>query len=110
MAFTIGPHHASSTVPTKVNSFHISPSFGCDENGILLETSANAMTRPMTMTPMGGDKKTPGTKNPKEEAWKIRRKRTPRARPRAAGLHAGIPGNQPGEPEPPPELPAHRPA
>src|SRR3954471_10750122 len=94
MTFTVGPHHASSTVPTKVNSFHISHSFGCDENGILLETSANAMTRPMTMMPTGGDKKTPGTKTPKQEAWKRRRKRTPGARPSATGIHAGIPDKQ----------------
>ena len=79
MAFTIGPHHATSTIPSKVNSFHISPSFGYHVNGILLETSAHAMTRPMTMTPRGDDKKTPETKTPKQEAWKRRRKklRTP---------------------------------
>src|SRR3954468_14993014 len=64
MAFTIGPHHATPTIPTKVNSFHISPSFGYHVDGILLETSTNAIPRPLTMTPRGDDKKTPGTKTP----------------------------------------------
>src|SRR3954471_17369759 len=75
MAFTIGPHHATSTTPSKVNSFHISPSFGYHMNGILLETSAHAMNRPMTMTPRGDDKRTPEAKTPKQEAWKRRRKK-----------------------------------
>ena len=75
MAFTIGPHHATSTTPSKVNSFHIPPSFGYHVNGILLETSSHAMTRPMTMTPTEDDKKAPGTKTPKQEAWKRRRKK-----------------------------------
>src|SRR4051812_17722984 len=75
MAFTIGPHHATSTTPSKVNSFHMPPSFGYHMNGILLETRAHAMTRPMTMTPRGDDKRTPEIKTPKQEAWKRRRKK-----------------------------------
>src|SRR5215216_3271606 len=75
MAFTIGPHHATSTTPSKVNSFHTPPSFGYHVNGILLDTRANAMTRTMTMTPRGDDKRTPEIKTPKKEAWKRRRKK-----------------------------------
>src|SRR3954469_20355679 len=95
MAFTIGPHQATSTTPSKVNSFHIPPSFGYHVNGILLETRAHAMTRTMTMTPRD-DKRTPVIKTPKQEAWKRRRKkllkldRSLRSRPESPVYHTGV--------------------
>src|SRR3954468_19241201 len=104
MAFTIGPHHATSTTPSKVNSFHISPSFAYHVNGILLDTSAHAMIRPMTMTLRGDDKRTPGIKTPKQEAWKRRRKRllkpdrSLRSRPESPAITPESPDLPPNQP------------
>jgi hypothetical protein len=67
IAITICPYHVTPTIPTKVNYFHLLPSFGYHVNGILLETNSYCMTRPMTMTLKGGDKDAPGA-TPKQEA------------------------------------------